>query len=295
MKVLVTGANGFAGHYLVAQLLEKSIPVIATGKGPCRLPFTGRPGFEYADADLTIPGQLQEVFDKHAPGTVVHAGANGKPDECEQNREMAYEVNVTGTGNILTAAAKHRAFVIFISTDFIFPGTRLFYKENDDPGPVNYYGETKRLAEALVNTYPYDHCIIRTILVYGKPLTGRGNLLTVVKDKLTKGEIYNVYNDQVRTPTYVEDLAAAIVAVIQKRATGIYHIGGRDVLTPYQVACKVAAYFKLDSSLLNPVTRDNFSQPALRPLITGLDISKAQKELGYNPVSFEAGLIKTFS
>jgi len=159
---------------------------------------------------------------------------------------------------------------------------------------VNFYGKTKLEAEEAVKEYPYDWSIVRTVLVYGKPQTGRSNILTIVKDKLEKGETYNVVDDQVRTPTYVEDLADGIVTVIEKRAKGIFHVSGPEVMTPYQMAIKTANFLGLNSSLINKVTEANFKQPAKRPAITGFNIEKAIKELNYHPHSFEEGLKKTF-
>ncbi|MBS1760739.1 MAG: SDR family oxidoreductase [Bacteroidetes bacterium] len=295
MKVLITGANGFVGHYLVSKLLEKNFFVIATGKGECRLPFLDINNFTYRSLDFTNKEQIQSIVAQTLPDVIVHAGAIGSPDFCELNKKSAFEVNVGGTENIAKAAKSINAFVVFVSTDFIFSGTKMKYHEEDEAAPVNYYGETKMLAENIIQQYCENFTIVRTILVYGKPLSGRGNILTVVKDKLLKGEHYNVFEDQMRTPTYVEDLAAAIVTIIQKKAKGIYHIGGTDLLSPYQMACKVAEYLKLDASLLIPVTRDSFTQPALRPLLTGFDISKAKRALDFMPISFEEGLRKTFS
>ena len=136
---------------------------------------------------------------------------------------------------------------------------------------------------------------MRTILVYGKPQKGRGNILSVVKEKLEKGEEYRVVDDQVRTPTYVEDLASAIIAIMEKKAKGVFHIAGADVLTPYQMAIRVAEYLGLNSSLIKKATAADFSQPAKRPPRTGFVIEKAKRELGYTPTSFEEGLIKTLS
>ena len=97
-----------------------------------------------------------------------------------------------------------------------------------------------------------------------------------------------------RTPTYVGDLADGIIVVIEKKAKGVYHLSGEDILTPWQMAVKAAEYLGLDSSLINKVTAANFSQPAKRPPKTGFVIDKAKKELGYQPLSFEEGLKKTF-
>jgi dTDP-4-dehydrorhamnose reductase len=294
MKVLVTGANGFLGYYLVRKLLDRLYTVIATGKGPCRLPYTGVNGFIYEEMDFTDPFKVHDVFGKYAPNVVIHAGAISKVDECEQNQWMAFATNTEATISLLMNAAENNSFFVFVSTDFVFDGERGMYREDDLPNPVNYYGRTKAEAEDAVKEYPGEWAIVRTVLVYGKPQLGRGNILSIVKDKLEKGENYNVVNDQVRTPTYVGDLADGIIAVIEKHAKGIFHISGEEVLTPYQMACRAAEFLGKDANLIRRVTQENFTQPARRPLRTGFIIDKAKKELGYQPVSFEEGLRRTF-
>jgi dTDP-4-dehydrorhamnose reductase len=295
MKILITGANGFLGYYLSEQLLIRGYDVIATGKGECRLPFSNYKNFQYFSMDFTDPFAVHDVFEKIKPEAVIHAGAMTKPDDCEKNQWQSYLTNVEGTVTVLLNAEECKSFFVFISTDFIFDGERGMYREEDIPNPVNFYGKTKAEAEDAVKEYEYDWAIVRTVLVYGKPLVGRGNILTIVKDKLQKGEGYRVVDDQVRTPTYVEDLAAGIVAILEKKANGVYHLSGKDVLTPYQMACMAADYLKLDSSLIKKVTAATFSEPARRPAKTGFVIDKARRELGYEPVSFQEGLAKMFS
>jgi len=295
MNVLVTGANGFLGYYLIQRLLEKDFDVIATGKGTCRLPFTHHSRFVYTEMDFTDPYAVHDVFQKYGPAIVIHGGAMTKPDECEQNQWQAYIVNVEGTVTVLLNAAEYNSYFIFLSTDFIFDGEKGLYNERDTPNPVNYYGRTKLEAEEAVKEYDYDWSIVRTVLVYGKPILSRSNILSIVKEKLEKGEAYNVPDDQVRTPTYVEDLATGIIQLIEKRAKGVYHISGGDVLTPYQMACNAADHLGLDKRLIKRVTAADFSQPAKRPLRTGFDISKARAELDFEPISFKEGLRRMFS
>lgn len=294
MKVLITGANGFLGYYLTAQLLQQGIEVIATGKGNNRLPYTGDQHFKYAGMDFTDPYAVHDVFSLHQPDAVVHAGAMSKPDDCELQQWQAYVTNTEATLTLLANASEHKAFFVFISTDFVFDGERGMYNENDVPSPVNFYGKTKLEAEEAVKEYEEDWAIVRTVLVYGKPITGRANILSIVKEKLEKGEMYKVVNDQVRTPTYVEDLAAGIVSVLKKKATGIFHLSGEEVLTPYQMAVQTAEYLQLPSGLLQKVTEADFFQPAKRPLKTGFVIEKAKRLLNYQPHSFAEGLRKTF-
>lgn len=295
MKVLVTGANGFLGHYLVPALLKQGFDVLATGKGSCRLDLHGTTGFAYAEMDFTDKAGTLALMKQYAPDIVVHAGAVSKPDDCELDKVMAWRVNTGGTQHLLEGAAERRTFFVYISTDFVFDGEKGMYSEEDIPSPVNYYGQTKLEAEHAVQDYPYTWAIVRTVLVYGQPLAGRSNILSIVKEKLERGEGYKVVDDQVRTPTFVGDLADGIVSVIRKKATGIWHLSGEDVLTPYEMACQTASFLGFDPQLLTRVTVDTFTQPAKRPPRTGFNISKAKKELGYVSVSFKEGLAKTFS
>jgi dTDP-4-dehydrorhamnose reductase len=295
MKILLTGANGFLGYYLSRQLLERGHELIATGKGVCRLPFAGNNFFMYESMDFTDPFAVHDVFQKHRPEVVVHAGAMSKVDECEQNQWQAYQINTEGTVTMLLNAGEQKCFFVFVSTDFIFDGEKGMYKEDDLPGPLNFYGKTKLEAEEAVKEYEYDWAIARTNLVYGKPMTGKTNLLTVVKEKLEKGEEYKVVNDQLRTPTFVDDLATGILSIIEKKATGVFHLSGKDMLTPFEMACQVADHFGFNKSLIKKVTAADFSQPAKRPPRTGFIIDKARKNLEYDPVSFEIGLRLSFS
>jgi dTDP-4-dehydrorhamnose reductase len=182
---------------------------------------------------------------------------------------------------------------LFISTDFVFDGKAGFCKEIDTVQAINYYGQTKVAAEKLVQLYKYDWSMVRIALVYGKPQLGRNNIVTLVKEKLERGEEYKVFSDQVRTPTYVEDVAVGILLMLQKNAKGIFHIAGQDVLSPYEIAIATAKYLKLDESLIKNITATDLVQPALRPAITNFNIDKAKNELGFTPISFKDGLRKT--
>lgn len=293
MKILITGANGFLGYYLVKQLLEKGIYVIATGKGDGRLPFSYHSNFIYREMDFTDPFRVQDVFKEINPDVVIHSGAMSKPDECELKQWEAYLVNVEGTLSVLLNAAEYKSHFIFLSTDFVFDGEKGMYAEDDVVNPVNYYGKTKLEAEDAVKEYEHDWTIVRTITVYGKTHSGRASFPELIKEKLLKGESYQIFNDQFRTPTYVEDLCSGIISIIRKKAIGIYHLSGTDILTPYQMALRVAAYLNADSSQLRHVTASEFSQPAARPKKTGFKIEKARRELDFSPIGFNEGLKKT--
>lgn len=295
-KIFITGANGLLGQHLTAVLLKEGYKVIAVGKGACRLPFAETAFFTYYAVDITNDFLLHEIMQKEMPDIVVHAAAVTQVDECQLNQEKCEDVNVRGTAQVLLSAEECSRRFIYISTDFVFDGEKGDYGEEDNMNPLSWYGFTKVQAESITQTSDIPWAIVRTCLVYGHTLNGtRSNIINWVKQNLETGKKIRVVNDQWRTPTYVEDLARGILLVIQKNAGGIYHISGKDKLTPYDMALKTAAYFKLDASLIEKADASSFEQPAKRPLKTGFDISKARKELGFEPIGFAEGLKKMFS
>jgi dTDP-4-dehydrorhamnose reductase len=291
--VLITGANGFIASYLI-EIAVVDYKIIATAKESNRSEYTSE-NVIFEQLDFTSEADIKRVFKKYKPDIIVHAGAMSKPDECENNKSLAFQTNVLSTEYLIKAAATLKSFFVFLSTDFIFDGEKGMYKEDDKPNPVNYYGETKMLAEAIVRKYVYDWSIVRTVLVYGNTKSGRNNILTMVANALINNEEIKIFDDQVRTPTYVEDIARGIKLIIDKKAKGIYHISGKEILTPYQMAVAVAQHLGLNENFIKKATEADFQQAARRPLITGFNISKAEAELNFKATSFKDGLIKTFS
>ncbi len=263
----------------------------ALGKGPSRLSLGKSAGVHYHDLDLEKFKKTERLIDKIAPHIIIHAAALSLPNECQAHPDRCWKVNVGATRALLKAAVRSKAYFIYLSTDFVFDGEAGPYDESAEPNPVNLYGESKLLAEEMVRLSPLRSCTIRTVLVYGKKVSGgRSNFVHWVQDKLNAGEKIKVVNDQVRTPTYVEDLAKGILLAIVKHATGIYHLSGKDTCTPYQLACRIAELLGKDKNLIEPVDASSFTEPAKRPLKTGFIIDKAVRELGYAPIDLNEGL-----
>jgi dTDP-4-dehydrorhamnose reductase len=290
-KILVTGANGLLGQYLVPLLLQAGYCVIAVGKGENRLPYKKATNFNWYGVDITNDFLLHQVLEAEKPQTIVHAAAVTQVDECQLNQENCEAVNVRATAQLLLSAELFSRHFIYISTDFVFDGEKGDYTETDPVNPLSWYGFTKVQAESIVETAEIPFAIIRTCLVYGNTNTGaRSNIISWVKKSLEENKPIKVVDDQWRTPTYAGDLAKGILLVIQKMATGLFHISGKDKLTPYDMAIRTAALSKLDASLIEQTDAAHFAQPAKRPPKTGFDISKARQELGFEPVHFEEGL-----
>jgi dTDP-4-dehydrorhamnose reductase len=288
MKILVTGSNGLLGQKLTALIgQDKSMKLIATARGESVIPVQG----EYYPMDITEPGDIESVISKTKPDVIIHTAAMTNVDHCETQREACWKANVTAVENLVAACEKHNVHLIHVSTDFIFDGTRGPLDENEKPAPVNYYGESKLAAEVAVQKSKLQWAILRTVLVYG--ITNdmsRSNIVLWVKNSLEQGKTIQVVNDQWRTPTLAEDLAMGCYLAAKKKATGVYNISGKDFLSPFDIAQKTAAFFKLDNSLIKATDSTQFKQPAKRPLTTGFIIDKARKDLGYEPRSFDEGI-----
>ncbi|HEX6430906.1 MAG TPA: SDR family oxidoreductase [Niastella sp.] len=291
MKVLITGANGLLGQHLIKVLLHKNYQVIATSRGESRLPFQPSDNYTYHEMDVANALETFSVMSLEKPDVVVHAAAMTQVDDCELRPQQCERINVQGTSQVLTDAETFSSHFIFISTDFVFDGEKGNYSEEEDTKPISLYGFSKLQAESMVQTSTIPFAIVRTCLVYGNLLKGtRSNIVSWVKESLEQGKTIQVVSDQLRTPTYVEDLVKGIALIIEKKATGIYHIAGKDWLTPYDMALKTAHKYKLDATKIIKVDASTFKQPGRRPLKTGFVIEKARNELGYEPISFDEGL-----
>lgn len=286
--LLITGTHGLVGQYLFKfrQIWEGDI--LFTGRGPCRLP---EGDYRYLEMDITDEGQIYNVFATVQPDVVIHAAAMAQADECELDPDKATLFNLTATGYLLKAAAHYKSFFIFLSTDFIFSGDDGPYEENSLPNPVNFYGKTKLWAEKWVAEYSFGFAIVRTVLVYGNVLSGtRSNMISWAKAVLEKGAPCKVVSDQLRATTYAADLAQALFKIASQKANGIWHISGKDNLSPFDMVQQVADHLKLDLSIVEKVDASSFTQAARRPLKTTFIIDKARKELGYEPHSFGEGM-----
>ena len=290
LTLLITGTHGLVGQYLYKLRHQWAGKIVFTGRGPCRLP-TG--DHMYEEMDITREEDIQNVFAKHHPDVVIHAAAMAQADECELEPEKAILHNVKATELLLNASQQFNSFFIFLSTDFVFSGDDGPYAETSMPDPVNFYGQTKWMAEKLVEQHAPGYAIVRTVLIYGNVLTGtRSNMISWAKATLEKGAPCKVVSDQVRATTYAADLASALFTIADKKANGIWNIAGKDNLSPYEIFQQVASHLGLDGSIAEKVDAATFTQPARRPLKTTFNIEKAKKELGYAPHSFMEGMQK---
>ncbi len=289
-RILITGSNGLLGQKLVELLIQQpGIRVIATATGKNRLPFYE--GYEYYEMDITNQKQVNAVVKRTKPHVMIHTAAMTNVDQCEIEKEACWNLNVTAVEHLIGACREHNVFLEHLSTDFIFDGTSGPYAEDDAPNPISFYGWSKYAAEQAVIHSGIRWSIARTVLVYGIAHDmSRSNIILWVKKSLEENKAIKVVTDQFRTPTLAEDLAMGCYLIATRQAQGVFHISGKDFLTPYEMALMTAEFFDLDTSLISPTDASSFTQPARRPPRTGFDLTKSRNELGYEPHSFREGI-----
>ncbi|MFD1145004.1 SDR family oxidoreductase [Larkinella insperata] len=289
-RILITGSNGLLGQKLVYLLTQQpNVELIATARGANRLPASER--YTYRSMDITDRQQVLEVVGEAKPDVIIHTAAMTNVDQCEAEKEACWAQNVSAVEYLVEAGRINDAFLVHVSTDFIFDGSAGPYDEEASANPISFYGWSKYAAEKAVIHSGLKWAIARTVLVYGIAHDmSRTNIILWVKKSLEEGKTIKVVTDQWRSPTLAEDLAMGCWLIADKEAEGIYNISGSDFLTPYEMAIKTADYFQLDKALITQADSSTFTQPARRPPRTGFVLDKPRRVLGYEPKSFEEGI-----
>lgn len=289
-KILVTGSNGLLGQKLVYKLKNRNdVELFATARGENRL--INQLGYTFYALDIENRENVDEVIDRVSPDYIIHTAAMTQVDDCELDHAACDRANVDAVQYIVDAAERNKSHLIHISTDFIFNGKEGPYDEDGVADPLSYYGNAKWKGELIVQASKLNWAILRTVLVYGiVDNMSRSNIVLWAKGALEKGNPINVVDDQFRSPTLAEDLADGCILAVEKNATGIYNISGKDQFSIIDLVREVADYYGLDKSLINPVSSTTLNQAAKRPPKTGFILDKARAELGYNPHSFKEGI-----
>ncbi len=289
-KIVITGSNGLLGQTLVNLLMKEpeNYSVFGLSKGDNRM---NRNDFLYYDIDITNQAQLEECISYIQPSFIINTAAMTNVDTCEIKPKECNNLNIEAVKYLTQICAKLNIHFIQISTDFIFDGSKGFYKETDLPNPLSIYGHSKLKAENIVKNSGVNFSILRTILVYGKVVNlKRNNIVLWVKDMLENNKEITIVDDQYRMPTYVEDLATACKLIVDKNISGVYHISSNELLSVFEIANQIADVFGLNKKLIKPISSETLNQKAIRPLNTGFNLSKIRRDLEFQPTSFLEGL-----
>jgi dTDP-4-dehydrorhamnose reductase len=279
-KCLITGASGLLGRVLVKSAIAKGFEV-------CSLYLEHSPdGGKGIRVDLTDSSSVNRCMAAEKPDIVINTASATDVDRCEREPEWARALNGNAAGILADACHGMNAFLVHLSTDYVFDGTRGNYNENDTPIPINQYGASKLIGEQLVLRHE-NTCVARTSVVFGWGRSYRPNFGLWLYNKLSKGEPVNVVSDQFASPTLNTNLANMLLELAERRARGLIHLAGATRISRFEFATKLANTFKFDSSLLTPVKSEFVNWIAKRPKDSSLDTTKARETLNSKPLEIE--------
>lgn len=248
VKVLVTGANGQLGYDVVKELQKQNIECYGTS----------RQDFDIVDFEAT-----EKFITNYMPDAVIHCAAYTAVDKAEDEQGLCYLVNASATENIAEICKKINAKMLYISTDYVFDGTKDgFYEVYDKPNPINVYGKTKLLGEQAVQKILDKYFIVRISWVFGEH--GNNFVKTMLRLGKERKEI-NVVADQYGSPTYTADLALLLVEMIRTEKYGVYHVTNEGVCTWAEFAEEIFKIAGMNVKV-NHITTAEYPTRAKRPM-----------------------------
>ncbi|TVQ40723.1 MAG: dTDP-4-dehydrorhamnose reductase [Geminicoccaceae bacterium] len=278
MRVLVFGGSGQVGQALRREVWPADVEVS----------FVPRSQVDLADLDA-----IAMCIGKIAPDVVINAAAYTAVDRAENEPGQAYLVNAFAPGAMAAACARVAAFLIHISTDYVFDGASTVpYVEADPVGPLGVYGASKLAGELLIRERLPDHVILRTAWVYGA--TGNNFLRTMLRLGRERREL-RVVVDQHGSPTHAAEIASALrsIAVSPAKRAGTFHLTGGGATTWHGFAeaiFEAAAELGYSSPVVAPIVTADYPTPARRPLHSVLDCRRIDKVYGVHRPSWRASL-----
>jgi dTDP-4-dehydrorhamnose reductase len=292
LKIIGTGLSGLVGSRIVELLQDKHEFV----------DFSLDSGI-----DITDFSALQSAFAKHQDAEVVlHLAAftnvSAAHEQTGDKDGLCYRINVTGTENIARLCAEKAKYLIHLSTDFVFDGKNPpagGYTEEDQPKPIEWYGQTKLWAEEKVQALTQSWLILRIAFPYkAKPAPPKlepkvkPDLIRKIREKLEAGETMAMFTDQIITPTFIDDIASAIDQAVVRQPKGLYHLVGSSSLSPFALAQKVAETFELDLRNVKPALLAEFMKTDPRPRQPKMALSnqELQKDLKIKMKTIDEGL-----
>ena len=251
-KILVTGANGMLGKDLCPILEQNNYTVIKTNS---------------QIMDITDFEKTNKVISDQKPDIIIHCAAYTNVDKAQEDFETAKQINLTGTENLAQICNTKDIPILYISTDYVFDGTKQTpYTPDDEPNPINNYGLTKYYGEQAIQKFCKKYYIIRTSWLYG--IHGK-NFVETMLSLAAKPEL-KVVNDQTGCPTWTVDLSNGIIKLLKNEIYGIFHICSSGETTWYGFAKEIFNQCKLEVNL-KPCTTEEFPRPAKRPKYSVMD------------------------
>jgi dTDP-4-dehydrorhamnose reductase len=275
MKILITGASSLPGFRTIEKVLEKNYEVLAIyHKNPILI---DNKNLRKIKLDIRNLDDFKNVIFKERPNIIIHMAALGDVDLCEIDKDLAWNTTVKPSIALANWASKLKIFLIYLSTDYVFDGESGNYFENSIPNPVNYYGLVKLLSEVAFMTLHSDYAIVRASSIYGLG-PGRKNFAKFLIEKLERNEEVKALIDQYTTPTHAKLLSEAILEIIERKLTGIFHVVG-EKMSRYEFALKLAETLGLNAELIKKAEMKDMKWIAKRPKDSSLNMEHTKSIL----------------
>ncbi|MDP6570828.1 MAG: SDR family oxidoreductase [Candidatus Marinimicrobia bacterium] len=289
-RLLITGAEGQLGKAIQFQFAE-NFELLATARNPSSAAKKKR---NVISLDIANRSTVNSILGEFKPHIIINCAAYTNVDGCEIQKDKAHDVNVNGLQNLIQFSEKD-ACIVQISSDYVFNGKDGPYAETDHTFPVNYYGKTKLEAENLLRGAQRKHLIFRGNVLFSEDLFCKSNFFAWVYTSLLKNKPIAVVDDQVSNPTLISEFVKAIFQAMVMKCEGVFHVGSEDFLSRYEFALNIAKNFKMDTSLISPVSTAQLAKNipnyvAERPKHSGLKTTKIEKNANLTVQSTEYNL-----
>jgi len=277
-RIIITGASGLLGRDLI-KTFDQDSEWQTLGLAYSRVSERLR------KCDLTDPQQVSSIIREFKPSVILHSAAERRPDVVEKQEDRTRGLNVTATALLCDLAKEVGAYVIYISTDYVFDGTSPPYPPTAAPNPLNKYGASKAEGEAVVMKASPSNMVVRVPILYGDVETLDESAVTTLFPKVKEASVPCVMNHHERRyPTLCADVGQAVHTLVQCRAkdpdlSGYFHFSGTEMMTKYDMAVAMAAVFGLPSAHIQADTSPSAGAP--RPYDCQLDCSRLEN-LGAN-------------
>jgi dTDP-4-dehydrorhamnose reductase len=283
MKILGTGLSGLIGSRIVELLDDYQFQNLSRQN----------------KVDVSVREQVFNAISSSSSNIILHLAAFTNVDDAEKEKSLreesvAWKINVLGTKNVLEACERYGKKIIYFSTDMVFPGKKEIpekYTEEDETGAVGFYAKTKEEAEKLIEKASCPWLILRVAYPYRASFEKK-DYVRIFKKLLEDGKQIEAVSDHYFTPTFVDDIASVLDLIFKENLTGKLHAVGEEIVSPYEVAIKIAKTFNLNTDLIKKTTREVFFEgKAPRAYNLSLNNDKIEK-LGIEMSNFSEGLEK---